>query len=267
MTSSSSSTAPFSASTSSSTPEWQLYYWPKLPGRGEFARLLFHETSTPYTEPFARSSFQTIQTQRDQLSTIHPFFALPLLQHTPPTTASQSPSHPTHPTQQPSVYVTQSAVQCRYLSQHLDGGRLAAKTPLDDLRAQELLASAVDAIGEGCTAWHAIDTTASYDSQKEETQPFITAFITKRLPKWLEFFESALQGNGGKWFIGNEMTYVDIFIFQWLHGVESQQECNEVYKNAAIDGLRELKERVEKRPGTAERVRSRGPYDGTGPCF
>ncbi len=68
----------------SSTPEWQLYYWPGLPGRGEFARLLFHETDTPYTEPFAHSTPSHIQSLREQLSTAQPFFALPLLVHTPP---------------------------------------------------------------------------------------------------------------------------------------------------------------------------------------
>ena len=164
------------------------------------------------------------------------------------------------------MYVSQSAVMCRYLSLHLDGGRLAAKSDADDVRAQELLASAVDAVGEGCTAWHAIDSSASYDSQKQATQPFIDTFVTRRLPKWLAFFEQALQANGGQWLVGSGgMTYVDVFVFQWLHGVEYQ--CGEVYRREAIDGLRGLKERVEKRPGIAERVTTRNAYDGTGPCF
>ena len=239
------------SSSTSSTPEWQLFYWPKLPGRGEFARLLFHETNTPYTEPLATAAYPLIQSTREQLAANQPFFAFPLLLHTP---SSGQPIH-----------VTQSAVICRYLSLHLDGGRLAAKTEKDDFRAQELLACAVDAIGEGSTAWHAIDTSGSYASQSKETQPFIDTFINKRLPKWLTFFESALKANGGQWFIGDGMTYVDVYMFQWLHGVESQ--CGDVYRKESIDALRALKERVEKRAGIAERVKTRNPYDGTAPCF
>jgi hypothetical protein len=31
--------------------EWTLYYWPTCPGRGEYARLIFVETETPFNEP------------------------------------------------------------------------------------------------------------------------------------------------------------------------------------------------------------------------
>ena len=241
-----------SSTASSRTPEWTLYYWPGLPGRAEFARLLFHDASTSYTEPFAHATYPQIQTTREQLTIAHPFFALPLLVHTP---AEGSPP----------IYISQSAVMCRYLSLHLDGGRLAVKNERGDLRAQELLACAVEAVGEGCTAWHAIDTNGSYKSQAKETQPFIDTFVNKRLPKWLTFFETALAANGGHCFVGSELSYVDVYVFQWLHGVESQ--CPEVYKRESIDCLRGLKERVEKRPGIAERVRTRNAYDGTGPCF
>lgn len=240
------------SASSSTTPEWQLYYWPSLPGRAEFARLLFHETHTPYTEPFAHSAYPHIQSTQQQLAATHPFFALPLLLHTP---ANGSPP----------IHVSQSAVMCRYLSRQLDNGRLAAHTDADDYRAQELLATCVDAITEGCTAWHAIDTTASYTSQQKETQPFIDTFVSERLPKWLTFFETALKANGGVYFIGSELSYVDVFVFQWLHGVEYQ--CPSVYKSESIDCVRSLKERVQKRAGIAERVQSRKQYDGTGPCF
>ena len=165
----------------------------------------------------------------------------------------------------PPIHISQSAVMCRYLSRQLDNGRLAAHTDADDYRAQELLATCVDAITEGCTAWHAIDTTASYTSQQKETQPFIDTFVSERLPKWLTFFETALKANGGVYFIGSELSYVDVFVFQWLHGVEYQ--CPSVYKSESIDCLRSLKKRVQKRAGIAERVQSRKQYDGTGPCF
>ena len=248
-----------STASASPPPEWQLYYWPGLPGRAEFARLLFHETNTPYTEPLAQLAYPDIQHKRDELNNTHPFFALPLLCHTSPS-ASASASAGSQ-----AVHISQSAVMCRYLSLHLDGGRLAAKNEADDFRAQELLACCVDAVGEGSKAWHALDGEASYKSQAEATQPFIDTFVSKRLPKWLRFFEAALKGNGGQWLVGSELSYVDVFVFQWLHGVEAQ--CPEVWKSESIECLRALKERVQQRPGIAERVKSRPKYDLTGPCF
>ena len=219
--------------------------------------------------PLPRNQHPLHRTLRTRRIPTNPIHTRTTHSHTPH--SSHSPSSPTHhpppqplPPHSPSIY--RSQLSCvRYLSQHLDSGRLAAKTDTDDFRAQELLACAVDAVGEGCTAWHAIDTTASYSSQAKETQPFIDTFVSKRLPKWLQFFESALKGNGGEFFIGSELSYVDVYIFQWLHGVEFQ--CPEVYNSESIDCLRGLKERVEKRPGIAERVKSRNKYDGTGPCF
>lgn len=57
------------------------------------------------------------------------------------------------------------------------------------------------------TEWssrHAIDKNAAHLAQKEETEPFIQYYKTKRLPKWFAFFEAALQRNleGQGFFIG-----------------------------------------------------------------
>ena len=39
-------------------PEFKLYYWPGIAGCGEFTRLLFAETETPYVAvPFLRNFF------------------------------------------------------------------------------------------------------------------------------------------------------------------------------------------------------------------
>ena len=35
-----------------------LYYWPEIAGRGEFIRLLFAETQTPYVDAFEGKSFE-----------------------------------------------------------------------------------------------------------------------------------------------------------------------------------------------------------------
>lgn len=112
---------------------------------------------------------------------------------------------------------------------------------------------------------HAIDTNGSYESQKKETQPFIDYFVSKRLPKFLSTFERALTVNGGQFFVGDKLSYVDLFVAHWLNGVQFQ--CPEVYEKEAGVNLKKLKETIEKRPKIAERIKQRNPYDGTGPCF
>ena len=242
-----------SSAPSGASPSYALHYWPGLPGRGEFARLLFAETGTAYSEPFAQLEWPEIRRQLDEMKTAHQHFhALPCLSVTLPSAA------------QP-LLISQSAVMCRYLAVHLDGGRLQPKSEAGDYRCQELAATVVDAVGDGHDAWHAIDHNGSYASQREATQPFIDTFLSKRLPRWLSTFESTLKQNGGQVFVGSELSWVDLFIFQWLHGVESQ--CPQQYAELPIPTLRAFKQRIESRPGIAERVKARRQYDGTGPCF
>ena len=270
---------------STSQPQYTLYYWPDLPGRGEFARLLFADTNTSYDEPFSHIPSPSLGSSLAELKQAHPFFALPCLSIT------TSPSSPP-------LFISTTAVQCRYLAFHLDHGRLAPTTEADDYRAQELAAICVDAVGEGHDAWHAIDKQGSYASQKDATQPHIKHFVSTRLPKWLDLFESALIANGGEVLVGKALTYgthvhtivlrltyplwrlltrcvccvlcgvcaVDLFVFHWLHGV--QYQCPAEFASLPIPLLRAFKARIEARPGIAERLRTRTvKYDGTGPIF
>jgi len=233
--------------------EWQLYYWPTAIGRGEFARLLFSETNTEYVEvwkgrdpPDAWKESQLLKQQ------IRPFFALPAIIHTP---ASASP-----------ILLSQTPVIVRYLASQLDNGRLSPIQGIDEYYAQELMSGLVDVVAEGHDAWHGINHTASYESQKKETQPFIDAFTNNRLPRWLDYFEKALKYTGGQFFVSKKLTYVDICVFHWLHGVEHQ--LPNVYFSAPVPTLRAFKEEIQKRPRITKRIEERGrTYDGTGPIF
>jgi len=103
-------------------------------------------------------------------------------------------------------------------------------------------------------------------SQKKETQPFIDIFLEERLPRWLEFFEKALIHSGGKHFVSNKLTYVDLCVFHWLDGVEYQ--FPELYASSPIPALKAFKQSIAKLPRIAQRLQTRTEkYDGTGPIF
>jgi len=242
------------ATSTSSTDEWELYYWPKMLGRGEFARLLFAETGTPYKEMYQGLGGDKAWPQLQQMKQSKPFFACPLIRHTPPSSSS-SP-----------VLLTQVAVIVRYLAAQLDNGRLAAKAGVDDYYATEVVANVVDVVAEGHDAWHAINHSGSYESQKKETQPFIEKFIQQRLPKWAQYFEDTLIAAGGHYFIGHQLSYVDLCVFHWLDGIEYQ--LPKEYASLPIPTLRAFKEQIASRPAIANRLKTRKEtYDGTGPIF
>jgi glutathione S-transferase len=65
-----------------STTSYTLYYWPEIPGRGEYVRLLFEASNTPYTDNTDINALQARVMTTDTVG--HPpHFAPPVLGVTP----------------------------------------------------------------------------------------------------------------------------------------------------------------------------------------
>eukprot|EP00743_Colponemidia_sp_Colp-15_P006504 GILK01007003.1.p1 GENE.GILK01007003.1~~GILK01007003.1.p1 ORF type:complete len:254 (+),score=19.80 GILK01007003.1:37-762(+) len=235
--------------------EWTLYYWPGMPGRGEFMRLIFAETQTEYNDAYRTLSWEEVG--KINYNKNKNFFAVPAIKHR-------------------DFFLSQTPVIVRYMATKLDNGRLY---PLDEklgYRCDEVMAGVVDLVAEGHDAWHAIDHNASYVSQKEATQPFIDTYKNKRLPKWFAFFEHVLQENrqkfpafaeGGPYLVGDCLTYVDLCLFHVLDGIQFQ--CPEEYNALPAPELRAFKERIGRRPRISAYLASdrRTSFSGTGPIF
>ncbi|KAL6060658.1 Glutathione S-transferase [Balamuthia mandrillaris] len=233
--------------------EWKLYYWPGMPGRGEFMRLLLEETGTPYEDVFFGMDWKDVGEINYQPGKF--FFALPVMQHR-------------------DLFISQTPVIVRYMAKRLDNKRLYPATLPERLEAETLMAGLVDLVAEGHDAWHPIDKNASYVSQREQAQPFIDYYCSRRLPKWFAFFEAALQRNNeGKEeeeelsFVGKGLSYVDLCAFHVLCGIEFQ--CGETYAKLEAPLLKRFKEQI----GARERIRrymqspQRTSFTGTGPLF
>ena len=228
--------------------EFRLYYWPGFPGRGEFMRLLFAETQTPYEDVFADKTFEEAKKMGYGKGKRH--FAFPVLEHG-------------------DLYLSQTPVICRYLGRKLDDGRLFPKNEKDQLQAEMIMAGIVDMVEEGLRAWHAIDTNAGYHQQKEETQPFIEYYKSRRLPKWLDFFETLLTENymkTGKFvFVGNDLSWVDLCVFHVIDG--NLFECPEVFDKEPTEYLKKFHSAIGQRPNIKAWMSSekRQKYTHTGP--
>jgi glutathione S-transferase len=105
-----------------------------------------------------------------------------------------------------------------------------------------------------------------YEDQKPEAARAAAFFTRKRLPKFLGYFEKALEHGGGKHLVGNAHTYVDLSVFQLLAGLDYAFPNAMKVVAPSIPRLRELAERVAARPHLAAYLASkrRLPFNDEG---
>jgi len=243
--------------------EWEFLYWPNIVGRGEFMRLLFVETSTPYKETYANMSFEEVAKIGYKWGT--KFFAFPVIKHG-------------------DFVLSQTPVICKYMATRLDNGRLWPKEEHDQYQCEIIMMGVVDFVAEGHDAWHAFDKNVDAIQQKDKEVVIlaIAYYKTRRLPKWSAFFEGLLADQLQKYkeknqitemkhdaeiyFVGDSLTYVDLCVFHLFHGV--QYQCPDEYLSLPIPLVRQFQLRIAHRPKIAQRLfERREKYFGSGPTF
>jgi len=200
--------APASKRQKTSAP-YELIYWPAIPGRGEFIRLCFEETKTPYTDVSntsgngAKPVIEQISTENHGSGDNPPPLAPPILRHG-------------------DLLISQVPNILLYL-----GPRLGLAGPEGDenahYRINELALTALDGFSdEAHDTHHPVATTDYYENQTEETKIRSKDYIKNRLPKFLGYFERVLQSQGsrgGEWLYGGQLTWADLVLWQGLDGV------------------------------------------------
>lgn len=212
--------------------KWTLYYWPNFAGRAEFVRLCFEELGVKYDEcnDPALIRQKIILGKGDMLT----HFAPPVIK-------------------KGDFELGQTHVICRYLAEKYG---LCPSKEKENARAEEISLTCHDFIAEGRLAFHAIDSTGSYASQKEATQPFIEKFAANRLPRWLKFFERMLlANNGGKGFVvGDKCSYADLALLHVLRATAAQ--FPEAWAKTEVPTLKAFVVRISERPKLAAYFKS-----------
>ncbi|MCJ1339642.1 hypothetical protein MMC09_004932 [Bachmanniomyces sp. S44760] len=216
--------------TNSSNDPYELLYWPGIPGRGEFVRLAFEATKTPYTDisnatkdgirsliPLVKPTPGTEDFLADDESNVPPL-APPILKHG-------------------SLLLSQTSNILLYLGPRLGLVPSPIANPEGLYRVNELALTALDGLSnEPHEAHHPVSTSAYYEDQKSEALRRAQDYRTNRLPKFLAHFERVLgsksSGGGGEWLYAGRMTYADLVLFQALDGV------SHAFPNA-VRGLRD----------------------------
>ncbi|WP_445502045.1 glutathione S-transferase [Microvirga sp. G4-2] len=177
---------------------YELYYWPTIQGRGEFVRLTLEEAAADYIDA-ARESEGVAVMLRMMDHAEHPPFAPPFLKDG-------------------DTIIGQTAAILLYLGARHD---LAPKDPAGGLWTHQIQLTIADFIAEAHDTHHPVAVSLYYEDQKAEALKRSAEFRKKRIPKFLDWFETILARNpsGDAHLVGSNLTYADLSLFQMVEGL------------------------------------------------
>jgi glutathione S-transferase len=182
---------------------YELYYWPSIPGRGEFVRLALEEAGADYVD-VARKDTKSggVPAMMKLLGggrVARPPFAPPFLK------AGK-------------LLIGQTANILLYLgSRH----RLSPRDEAGRLWTHQLQLTIADFVVEIHDTHHPIASSLYYEDQRKEAKKRAADFRANRMPKYLGYFEDVLARNpaGDKHLVGARLTYADLSLFQVIDGL------------------------------------------------
>jgi glutathione S-transferase len=182
---------------------YELYYWPGIPGRGEFVRLALEEAGADYIDvargggkgqgvPAIAALLQGQDVERAP-------FAPPILK------AGK-------------LVIAQTANILLYLGEK-EG--LAPATDAGRLWANQLQLTIADFVDESHDTHHPIANGLYYEDQRPEAKRRTGEYIKARMPKYLGYFERVLERNKpGRHLVGAKLSYPDLSLFHLVEGLE-----------------------------------------------
>ena len=218
----------------------ELYYWPGIPGRGEFVRLLLEEAARAYVD-VARERKNGMAEMMRFVGGEEPG-ALPFA---PPFVKAGN------------AVVSQTANILAFLAPRL------GLVPRDEaLRAEasQIQLTLADLVGETHDTHHPIAGSLYYEDQKSAAKQRAHNFLSERLPKYLEWLEQVLARNkksGGRWLVGANLSYVDLSTFQIIEGLRYAFPNAMKRLEPKIPRVIALRDRVAKRPRIAAYLKSK----------
>jgi glutathione S-transferase len=218
----------------------ELYYWPGIPGRGEFVRLLLEEAGADYVD-VARERKNGMAAMMRLLDG-KGAGALPFA---PPFVKVGD------------VVVSQTANILAFLAPRL------GLVPMDEARraeASQIQLTLADFVGEIHDTHHPIAGGLYYEDQKAAAKRRARDFVKERLPKYLGWLEQVLARNrksGGQWLVGADRTYVDLSAFQIVEGLRYAFPNAMAQLEPKVPLVIALRDRVAARPRIAAYLESK----------
>jgi glutathione S-transferase len=176
---------------------YQLWYWPNIPGRGEFVRLAMEAAEIEYADMAREEGAEGLIADLHSRQGIRPF--------APPYLVDGD------------FCIGQTAHILAFLADRHDFGAGELET---DLQLIQLQLDITDLVAEVHNVHHPIASALYYHDQMDPAYEAAQHFRDERLPKYLDHFEMALAGEGGPCVLGDRWTHVDTSLFQLLEGLD-----------------------------------------------
>lgn len=228
---------------------YELYYWPQIPGRGEFVRLALEAAGADYVDvgnDEAAGGMQAVRRLLEDPGAVRPPFAPPLLKAG-------------------DVVVAQVANILQFLGPRL---KLVARDPAAARWTHQLQLTIADAVTEAHDVHHPVGAGQYYENQKPEARRRAKEFREQRIPRFLGYFERVLGNNpaGPAHLVGARLSYADLSLFHLLAGLRHAFPNALRRIGADIPQALALASRVAARPNIAAYLISprRLPFNDNG---
>ncbi|NOK38830.1 glutathione S-transferase [Corallococcus exercitus] len=214
-----------------SDAKFELYYWPGIPGRGEFVRLVLEEAGADWVDVGLQSGGGKAVSDMLGRGPV-PAYAPPVLKVG-------------------DLVFSQAANICSYLGERFG---LVPSDEASRLHARQFQLTVADVVAEAHDTHHPIAVMKYYDEQKDAAKQRAEDFRTQRIPKFLGYFERVLKANprgGGKYLLGSDFSYPELALFQLVDGLRY------AFPNAMrriapdVPGVMALHQRIRERPRIA----------------
>ncbi|WFC98132.1 glutathione transferase [Malassezia yamatoensis] len=189
---------------------YRLFYWPQIPGRGEFIRLAFQYKNVAFEEINAIDNLQQLTSPQSDLANHPPHFAVPILEVTK---------------DNDTFMLSQTPVILAYLARKfgLDSEQANVNKEVTRCHVQQLTLTALDWANEAHNVHHPCGPTLFYEDQKQAAAEAAKAFRNDRIPKFVRYFEKAITSNSSLThscrLIGDKTSMADLVLFQTLEGL------------------------------------------------
>ena len=215
---------------------YELYYWPHIPGRGEFIRLALEAAGAEYVDvgrlPEAEGGGRpgVARLLADQPGGRTPF-APPILK------AGE-------------LLISQTANILQYLGPKLG---LVPDDEASRLWAHQLQLTMADLLVEAHDTHHPIAKSLYYEDQKPEATRRAANFLELRLPKFLGYFERLLKsGNAADpHLVGKALSYPDLSLFHMIEGLRYSFPNAMARMRSGYPALYTLRDKVTAHPRIA----------------
>ncbi|SFP87878.1 glutathione S-transferase [Sphingomonas rubra] len=175
---------------------YDLWYWPTIPGRGEFVRLALEAAGIDYRDRAREEGAAALVADLEERTARAPF--------APPYLALEG------------LVIAQVANILMFLGERHG---LGPSSMADRLWLNEVQLTISDLVAEVHNVHHPVGVGAYYDEQKPEAARAAAPFREERLPKFLHWFEKAVTCHPGDWLIDGRWTYGDTSLFQLVEGL------------------------------------------------